>query len=379
MALLLIRLFADGRVQWLDASGAVREGWPTHAANRHPCVVLVPGEQVLLLDMPRVARRDAQLAQALPYAVEDQLAGAIELQHVAWAPASDASHLRVAVVARERMTAWLAALDGAGLSADVLLPEPLALAPPDPGRIRLLFEDQRVTLRLSESCGQVANLSEFSALRQVLGFDPAQCDACAVAGASPDWPGAALERADSALSAFSASAAAPELNLLQGDYAPRHRRRAAGRAWQLAASLAGAALLFALAQAAVDGRKLAGLAAAQRLELQGIRALLAPGTADSADPAAALQARLATPATRPDPALHLLSRAAPVLAADSRLRLDGLEYRDRRLDLVVQAKDVASLDQLRQRLTEAGLAADISASTAQAQGVQGRLRVGLPP
>lgn len=371
----LIRLLPDGRAQWRDDAGVPQEGWPPPQSRRHPNVVLVPGNEVLLLQVPRPARDARQLALALPFAVEEQLAGAIEDQHVAWASTADPAMLQVAVVSRARMAGWLATLATAGIEADALLPEPLALAPPLRGRHRLLFERDRVVWRHATG-GQSFDADEFPALRATLALEPADCDATRTDGASPDWPASPLHDAPHALSVLSEGAATPSLDLLQGDYRPRHRAIAQARAWRWAAALAGIALLLAFGHAWVDHAKLSQLAADQDRELRDLLARVAPEADASADPLAELRARLGHGATNEGGALALIARAAPALAADSRVRLESLDYRGDRLELVVHAADVAGLDALGRRLDEAGLRADIVAGTPEEGGVQGRLALG---
>src|SRR3546814_13140132 len=103
MSRILIRIAPDGELRWLSTSdpARVQRGVPVVAADDRVWVVM-PAEDVLLLSAPRVARSAAQMQQALPYAIEDQLAAAIETQHVAWSPAADPQHVAVAVVSRNR-------------------------------------------------------------------------------------------------------------------------------------------------------------------------------------------------------------------------------------------------------------------------------------
>lgn len=374
----LIRLLPDGRAQWRDDVGATRDGWPPAADRRVPNIVLVPGEHVLLLQVPRPARDARQMALALPFAIEDRLAGVIEDQHVAWADSDDPVQVRVAVVARARMAAWLESLAAAGIDADVLLPEPLALELSPGDRGRALFDGDRVVWR-DATGGQTMAAAEFEALRAARVLD---VPSGGMLG-TPSGPANAAEnpgpRAVDVLSVLGAGAEQPALNLLQGEYHPRHRARALARTWRLAAALAGAAVLLAFAQALADHAKLSSLAAEQRLELRQLQARFAPDAAPGIDPLAHLRTRLGGNPEGRDDALSLLTRAAPALAADPRISLEALDYRADQMALMVVAVDVASLDALRQRLGEAGLDADITASTPGAGGVMGRLTVAVVP
>ena len=111
---LLLRLAPDGGLTWLrqvagqPVPAAAQRGVPPPAAlaGAAEIVVLVPGEDVLLTEARLSARNRAQLLQALPYAVEEQLLDPVEDLHFAATAGGDP--LGVAVVARDT-AAWLAA------------------------------------------------------------------------------------------------------------------------------------------------------------------------------------------------------------------------------------------------------------------------------
>ena len=150
MNLIVMRWLPDGRSEWLPAAGRVEPGLPP-VSDDLQLTVLVPAEDVLLLDVARMARSSQQLDQAVPFAIEDQLAAPVEQQHVAWAPANAPGRLRVAVASHERMAAWLTPLRAAGLEADALLPDALALPATD--LPRALWDGERALLRLDDARG----------------------------------------------------------------------------------------------------------------------------------------------------------------------------------------------------------------------------------
>lgn len=372
MSEILLRWLPTGGSEWLAADGRARPGLPKAEADQ--CVtVLVPGEDVLLLDLPRIAGSAAQLQQALPFAIEEQLAAPVEQQHVAWVLSGE--RLRVAVVARERMEQWLAQLREAGVEPDVMIPDTLALPPGT--RSQLLVEGERCLLRLDDTRGLALE-------RATLGALSAQCpqpvDAWLVGADRAPLSVHTVQTTEQALPLFVGGARQPMLNLLQGRYAPRRRIGGAQRAWRWAAMLAMAVLSSLVLTAVVDQRKLAAKVAAQEAEMAALYLRAVPGASNADNPAQQLQAVLSAQGLgEGDPALSLLSLAAPAIAADSRISLDALDFRDGRLELVLQAADVAGLDALRQRLATAGLVVEIVASTPGSQGVQGRLRVGGRP
>ena len=375
MTQLLLRLRGDGGSEWLDADGVVHDGWPPpQRADR--VVVLVPAEDVLLLDVARIAGSERQWSQALPFVVEDQLVLPVESQHVAWWRGGRDDRICVAVVARTRLEAWLAQLHAAGVAPDVLLPESLAL-PWDPDRPTLLVDGGRCVLRIGESSalsGEVGEIVAFAAHAQSM---PA-VDAWLVGDESSPLPAQEEHVVTHALHAFSALDA--NLNLLQGDYVPRGRSDGLARRWRRAAVLVCIALLLALLHPLLDRHKLAGKVAAQRAEMEQLYRRAVPSATSVNDPTRQLQSALAARGlAHDDGVMNLLAQLAPALAADDRLALDSLEYRDRHLELVVQAGSVADLDALRQRLARNGLSAEIASTTPGTRGVQGHLRLGAAP
>jgi general secretion pathway protein L len=373
----VVRILHDGSSEWLDADGVARAGWPMPGRGDR-VVVLVPGEDVLLLDVARGAGNERQLSMALPFLVEEQLVGPVERQHVAWAHGSDAARVCVAVVARERMDAWLAQLQAAGLEPEVLLPEPLAL-PWHPERPTLLVDGGRCVLRTAETQGQAGSFDEIAAVLACAG--PATpVDAWLVGDAQPALPMHARHPLAHALHGYPAQAAAPALNLLQGEYAPRGRSDGLRRNWRWAAMLAGLGVALFVLHALVDRQKLAGLVAAQQAGMEQLYRRAAPSATVVSDPARRLRSALAARGlARGDGAVDLLSQLAPAIAADTQLSLDSVDYREQRLELAVQADDVAGIDALRQRLARAGLRVEIMGTTPGTHGVQGRLRIGAAP
>jgi len=373
-----LRLLADDRVEWIDVQEIVHDGWPPSGPDTQ-VIVLVPGETVTLLELPRVAGTDRQLTQALPALVEEQLVAPVELQHLAWWPAGDGDRLCVAAVLRAEMDGWLARLRAAGLEPDVLMPDTLAL-PWQDARPLLLVDAERFVLRLGEACALAGSPAELPGFVAAMGLaDPvAGLATWAVADAPTPWP--ARRIVEHALHALAAGERAASVNLLQGDYSPRRRTRRLDATWRWALGALVLALLTLLVTPLVERQLLAGAVAQQRADMQALARRAVPPGRSITDPVRQLQAALgARGLGQGDGALDLLTRVAPAIAADPQLATDSLSYRRPRLELVVQADGMAALDALRGRLARAGLTAEIVSSTPGTQGVQGRLRIGDVP
>lgn len=365
----LLRLLFDGRSQWRDVDGTTHDGWPDPMPGARN-IVLVPAEDVLLLDTARIAGSQRQLASALPYLVEEHLAAPVESQHVVEVGERDEERLHVACVARVRMDEWLSRLREGSVEPDVLLPESLAL-PWSDEHPTLLAEPDRCIVRLGRSQALAGTFDEIAALAEALQAPGAH--ACLVGEAQSPWPLQSSRPVAHALDAL--GAIDRRSNLLQGDYAPRRRTRALRRDWRQAAMVAGVALLLAALHPLLDRQMLSRQAQAQRAQMLALYQAAVPNATAVDDPARRLRSALAARGLeRSDGAMSLLARVAPVIAADDRATLVSLEYREQRLELVVQTPGIGDLDALAQRLARAGVSMDIAGATPGTQGVQGRLR-----
>lgn len=373
MSRILVRALADGSLRWLNTAGAARvqSGVPVPDSEREVWVVL-PAEDVLLMQAPWVARSPQQMQKALPYAIEDQLAAPIETQHVAWAPAADPNQVLVAVVARARLDALLATLRGHGLEPDALIPEPLLLAW-SPTASSVLLEPGRALLRYGEARAFVGQPEELAMFTGSVG---AALDAIRIGDTAAPLPLRGTQTREDALQAYAERARGePPLNVLQGVYAPRRNLGHARQRWRLAAALAAAAVVLGFAHLLLERQQLARLAEQQRQEMAELYRAAVPSATRVVDPELQLRSALAAAGQgTADGGLRLLALAAPGLAADSNIRIDTLELRERRLELAVQAPDIAALDALRARLAAAAPSELISA-TKGSQGVEGRLRL----
>ncbi|MGH8121531.1 MAG: type II secretion system protein GspL, partial [Rudaea sp.] len=241
---LLLRLHDDGTLAWLaqDAGGralsAASAGAPPPEtlARAQRIVVLVPSAQVLLLDAPALSKQSSQLAKAVPFALEDRLASPVEELHFALGASSGDAAIAVAVVARDVLRAWIDALARHGIHADALIPETLALPYAD-DCATLLIENERALLR--SGAAQAAACEVASLPGWLAAGPPATLEVfvfrAAPAQALPATIARYHERQRDALVFFAAQLGAePSPNLLQGEFAPRHRQVPAQRLWRLA-------------------------------------------------------------------------------------------------------------------------------------------------
>ena len=119
-------------VSWMrtDDASAPKRGSLAEAAEdckEARVIVLVPATDVLLIRAIIPGRNRKRSIQAAPFVLEEHLADSIEKFHFSFGPRNPDGSMDVAVVDKKCMVRWLSSLDHAGLEADSLIPETLAL------------------------------------------------------------------------------------------------------------------------------------------------------------------------------------------------------------------------------------------------------------
>jgi general secretion pathway protein L len=374
----------DRELRWrrTEAGGAVRQGSQRGLeglAAADEILVWTPASETLLLRARLPTRSAAKIAQALPFALEDQLIDAPEKLHFAFVHEADGA-LAVAVTRRERMEGWLAGLVAAGLAPARLAPVTLSLPLADRSWT-LAFCDGEMVLRSGLHAGfggprepqppgwlhtaLAEARADAKAPERILLVDaPGDLDAGA-------WR-AALGLPLEALSAAPAAVPEAPLDLLQQRYAQRRGRGAAlQRAYLPAAALLVASLVLTLLVDAVEWGRTAYRAHAADSEMRAILMKSFPDTRVIVDPAEQMRRGLdalgaKSGAASPGDMLFLLARASPAFEGQARLRVQGIDYADRTLSVRMAATQ-ADAETLARALRERSLDVAVDRSGGEAR------------
>jgi general secretion pathway protein L len=387
---LLLRLSPTGDLTWLRQAGdgraptASTRGGPSAAAlaDAREIVVLVPAEAVLLTESRVAAKSRAQLLQAVPFAIEDQLLAPVEdLQFAVSASEGDA--VGVAIVARTTLRQWLARLADAGIRPDVVMPESLAI-PLAPGHATALVENDRAIVRLAPWSAFACAPNE---LRAWLAQDPAPKPVDLLdfrdAASKLDVEVAREERLRDPLAFLARNFTKAPVNLLAGEFASQHRGERGARWWRFAAALAAAVLVLAVLDLGIEVLQLSRTSARmETLSEEAVRKAFPDVEArdfsrmTAADIARTRIERLRGGAESSD-FLRLLASIAPVIGGSTRIQTRGIEFRNGSLELGLRAPDVATLDTVREKLAaQPGLNVAVTAANPGDGGIDGRIRVG---
>ncbi len=408
MDTLLLRWIDDEHAAWrlagVSGRGSLADAAPLARGRR--VLLLVPGEDVLLASAAMPSRKPAEIARALPYALEEWLLEPPETQHFAWQ--RSVSGVAAAVVARATIGHWLERLDEVGIEPDVLLPDLLAL-PWVAGRWSLFCEsgeaDARVLVRSGLRDGLACTRASLPLVLATLlqrtpdAERPTGIDLRGVVDDAGDGPPSA-DRADSArgIDALAAGAGLPvtrqrssaalldladeftlpaDFNLLQGAYAPRRaqaRRNGPRRAVAIAAALW---LVSAFAYAGVHAAVLARESRVLQGAIDTVFRGAVPGEHRIVDARAQLQQALSAAEVGRGTGgpIGLLAAVADARLDATGVRLQRIEYRDGRLDLLLQAERAAALEAARHALAAQGLNAELRDVGSDGGHAQGRIHI----
>lgn len=368
---ILLRQIGCDALQWLDLDAEnppVRTGsWADFAAAaaQRSLALVCPASDALLLETVLPVRRPAQIAKALPFAMEDQLVEDVDRYHLVWQRQPGDSRISVAAVAKSALADYRQRFMQAGLRLQLLLPEPLLL-PWREGECSVLLEDGRGVFRDGIAKGGGGEWPFLQLLLQKRHADAAADGFYRVynggpaAGNQPEaWRSSQQEQAVEPLLLYAGQwRSAADMNLLTGPYAVSAAAPAAAKpGWWPAAAL------FLLAM----GVQIAGQWYQLNQRQHELEALQSENQAlfrqtfpevkrlvnlkvQAEQQLQALQAQ----ARAPGRFLDLLYQAGNEIGNDARLTLQGLQFDADTLQLHLSGQDAAALQALSGRLQQAG-------------------------
>ena len=157
-------------VSWqLRPDGTLQEAGPVDSPRP---IVWVPTEQVHFLQVQVPGRRAREWRQALPWAVEDELAEPVEQVHIRPLFRTADGITWCAIVSQDRLTQWQQVLAEAGLETALLVADCFRL-PWQDDRWQGIRTDRRVLIRTGPWSGLAASKTHWPTL-QTLADTPAQ-------------------------------------------------------------------------------------------------------------------------------------------------------------------------------------------------------------
>ncbi|HEY8553650.1 MAG TPA: type II secretion system protein GspL [Burkholderiales bacterium] len=347
--------------------------------------VWTPAADTLLTRAKLPTRARARIAQALPFALEDQLLDEPEALHFAYVREADGS-LAVAVTQRARLELWLEILRSAGLRPSSMSPSVLAL-PLHPGAWSVAFVDDEIWVRSGPHAGFVALASGdepppllAAALRDAAnqGARPERLVVYSppAAFAAEPWS-RALELPVTSEPTPPGPPRLPALNLLQAEYGHGAQVRQLLRPLRPAFALLALWLIVGVGFDVYEWIRLRQAHAGNLAQMHAVyrQAFGSPAQYPYEQMVRSIE-MLQTRGGGAGDLLPLLARVAPTLQArQADVKLRSLKYADRSLTLDLTLPDYQALDAVKNTLQGAGLDVAVVAANARGSEVDGRLRV----
>jgi general secretion pathway protein L len=295
-----------------DASEPLAAGVWTLAGGRliiaergGPATILVPTEQVRLLavDLPLASR--AKRLEALPFAIEDQIAEPIESVHLALGAEVAPKRYLVSVVRHEVMGNWVEAATEAGLGHAAMVPDALALPRPPEDEWAVDLAAERAVVRAGDGTGFAVPPAMLQAAWQAAGRP-------AVSSYGLPLPGEMMAGGSTPAPGLSERLLAPALDLRQGPYA--RRRGALPNVWRRLGWIVALGAAAHVVIATADTVMLRKIADRREADTRALAAIAAPGANLGGDLAASVADLLpAGSGGPPDTFLPLLTRVSGAL------------------------------------------------------------------
>lgn len=402
---LVIRLRAhdEAPASWLivDENGA-RSGIVTNgpvadalgAAHGRKVMLLLPGTEVSLSLPELPVKGGARLAQAVPFALEEQLATDVDALHFAVGTRADDSSLTpVAAVSRSLLERWVSACQSAGIRPTAAYCESQAV-PVSPNVCTLLLDEDILYVRRAEGVPYALDAQPLAAALELALGPAVEPGEHVLFYASP----AEYEQHEGLIEGLRARTATLQvkllpdgglpllaahlvdsgaINLLQGSYAPVTSLGSQLKQWRLPLALAAAtALVFLVSQGfslwqmhraekQVDAQIAAAFSQAlpgqkmvnAREQLEGILRRGGGGGGAALLPA--------------------VTALAQAVAGAPTAHLESLNFRGDALELRLVAPTVEAIDGIKQSMSRGGMQVELQSATPRGEVVEGRLQVKL--
>lgn len=390
----------------VDALGAATtapaRGLLSDAAADAPAqvIALLPATQVLHLFSDIPLRGNAKIIQALPFALEEQLAQDVETLHFAISERNSEGKLPVAVVSSALIEAQLNELTSAGIYPTAVYGTADAVTAV-PATTVLWICDNTIIIREPDGSANVSDPEELTTLLELKfpktadGSDKASlsniliyCSADQNTLHEECWDKlrARVQSidirivTDSGIGKLAAGIVAkPGINLLQGKHVVRRDLFESWPIWRNAAILIVAAGLLSVAsQTALVISLSQQEASLDKAASQTLQSAF-PGTGDLPDPWGQLQSRLQGGSGQVDSGpdfIQALIVLADAVRNSKEITFEALNFRSGTIDLRLKAPAVENLDQLRQSINESGsFVAEIQSANPSDGVIKGRVQV----
>ena len=377
----------EGKLASAAESGSFADA--AAAVGGRKSIVVVPGDSVLLAEA-NVPGNSSRIQQAIPFALEDQVADDIEKLHFAVGKRDKDNNYPVAIINRDTMETLRDQFEEVSLRPTELVPEILALPKLDPdssGPVWSgLVDKSKTVVRLNGYRGFAADTDtaeimlsgarqeyeeEFS--RGMLLFHTAD------AVDEPRVQDLDIEtrECDSRLELYATGlSSSPRINLLQGDFSYRQQLNLAWKPWVWTMVLGGVLLSLFFGSKLMDNQRLASREAELQNRITNVWTETFPSV-KARRPVAQMKSRLKNLGGAPSAGFTTdLAIIAAAFKTQPQSSINSIGYRPGRFDLDVSTDALPSLDKLKTEIEKAGtLTMNVQSARRQKDVVRSTIRL----
>ncbi|ACQ91989.1 general secretion pathway protein L [Tolumonas auensis DSM 9187] len=320
----------------------------TERAGHRPVYVLVPGCDVIFRELTLPGRLNAQTMRALPFMLEDEIASDVEQLHIT-VLAHQGQQVNIAAVEQTQMQQWLSWLADAGLTAQQLLPDVLALPQPEGEQWSLLQLGDQWLIRQSAWQGSVVDNDLFSAWMTCHQPYPALHSYTPPPAEPPaEW---IVSLCELPMQLLAEQVPVQRIDLLQGAFRRVSTWKKQWLRWRLPAVLTGLLLLLFMANQGMEYVQLRQQQQQLQQQMTALYRQLFPEEKRIVNPRAQLKQHLQGLQQAPltDSFLSQLALLAPLLHKTPEIELQQLRFEADKQEfrLQISAKDFGMLDKFR--------------------------------
>jgi general secretion pathway protein L len=403
----------DEQVDWVvtdDAGAAVSAGKAPLEEIAAQCegrrvIAIAPAEKVLRVAVNIPLKGAAKIRQAIPFALEEQLAGDIDTQHFGFSKANAAGLIPVAVIEDGLLADWLDRCAAADVHVDAFYSASDGV-PATPATISLLIDDYGTVIRDQLGEFTVTDTATMPMMLEMLLDQHAAsmennasavpvnlivyCDEATHNDHESLWARLRMRAETVETKIISGPPLAfianqirqnDSVNLLQGAYAPKSEINIQWGPWRVPAALAGGLIILVLLLQGANYWQLSREEAALDAAATQILQQTFPDAAETNDPWGTLQARLGaaggtqTAAGGPGFA-EAMDALAGAISQTPEIKMRTLGYRSGIVDLQLVAPSVDALDKLRQQIADSGkFDATIQSANPDDDVIKGRMQI----
>ena len=392
----------ENQVQWAtsDETGTinsgVRQGTLLDAAEYvegRRATLILPADDVLLAQTVVPGGSLARAQQAVPFALEEQVADDVDDLHFALGTKNRSDEYPVAVIARDMMDRVTELCAEAGLRPSEIVPETLSLpvlkgAEPGMRVWSALLDKGQAVVRLGDYEGFATDTDMASMMIEgamsTTDQDDDQRTLLVIFSEDedthlqlPDGLDVEIRPCEHRLALYASGlASTPHVNLLQGEYSPKRNFDKTWKPWRTTAILAACMCVVLVAGKWVGLRQLQQQEAALDTQIAEAFEQALPG-ARMQRPKRQVEAALASiGAVNNDGFTSRMAQIAASLSTQPQTQLRTIGYRNGRFDLDLNTDDVPTLDALKSELgTRGSLDMSVQSANRENDSVRGRVRI----